>query len=524
MAGLPLHSRVPHAAHALMDAPAHALPAAGPDETGLVLPRDDSGKRSSLALCRAVLADALAAADPAAAAAVRAEAQFHSRYPRHVRTLVETGARDGAAAQAIAAAGLASVRDRVRYVHEGRELPLSEALATPHRDWRVAALRGQGEGRPAEPEVPWRGKRLVGDALHRALDAWERDGRIEPSHAVMVRWVMDHPEALDLSDQRIALLGARAEMGPLPWLSRWRAQIVAIDLPRPEIWRGIVDTVARGNATLYAPLAGGEGVDAEAIVAHGGADLLTDLPGIAGWLAESDLPLTIGAYAYLDGAQHVRVCAAMDAIQAAVLARRPDTTLAMLATPTDIYAIPAAAMDAAHAGYAARGIGAKLGTLASGGRLFRRNIDRSVEAGNGSRYGIADCMIIQQGPNYALAKRLQQWRALVARAAGTRVSIHVAPPATTVSVIRNKLLADAYRAAIRFGVEAFEPATASALMALLLVHDLRNPAAVANPTVPLRHPLELLMAGANHGGLWRMPHAPRSVLPVAAVLGSLGLA
>lgn len=498
--------------------------AAAADERGLVLPHDARGQRSSLALCREVLADALTAVDAAAAAAVRAEANLRARYPRHIRALVEAAASSPAAALAIAGAGIASLRDRVRYRHEGRELPLSEALAIPHPEWRVATLRGRGDGRPAEPEVPWRGRRLTGDALHRALDAWERGGVIEPSHAVMVRWVMDHPEALDLADQRIVLLGARAEMGPLAWLARWRAQIVAIDLPRPEIWRDIVTTVDRGNATLHAPLAKGAGADASAIIAGAGADLIDDLPAIAGWLCESDQPLTVGAYAYLDGAMHLRVAAAMDAIQAAVLARRADTTLAMLATPTDIYAIPEAAMAAAHERHAARGPGARIGTLLSGGRLFRRNIDRSVEAGDGLRYGIADCTIVQQGPNYALAKRLQQWRALQARAAGARVSIHVAPPATTVSVIRNRLLANAYRAAVRFGVEAFEPATASALMALLLVHDLRNPAAVANPAVPLRHPLELLMAGANHGGLWRMPHAPRSVLPVAAVLGALGLA
>jgi hypothetical protein len=196
----------------------------------------------------------------------------------------------------------------------------------------------------------------------------------------------------------------------------------------------------------------------------------------------------------------------------------------MLATPTDIYAVPAAVREAAHARFAARGIGAALAGALSGGRLMRRNVEHEVIAGSGARYGIADSMVVQQGPNYALAKRLQQWRAIDARAAGARVSIHVAPPATTHSVVKNKLLANAYRAAIRFGVEAFEPRTASALMAVCLVHDLRNPQAPANPGVPLTHPLELLMHGAAHGGLWRIAHQPRSVLPLAAVLGSLGLA
>jgi hypothetical protein len=494
------------------------------DDHGLVIPRGADGKRSSIALGRQVFADALRVVCADGAAAIEAERDWHAHYPRHVHRLVVEGARSAAAAQAVARTGLGSLHARLRFARDGIETEVGAALAGTGHDWRVARLRGRGAAAPAAVEVPYRGELLRGDALLRQLDAWLAAGMVEPSLADMLRWVIAHPAALDLSDQRIALLGARAEMGPLPWLARWRAQIVAIDLPKPDIWRRIVADVDAGNATLYAPLRGGTGEDADAIIAQGGADLLTDTPGIVDWLCESDLPLTVGAYAYLDGALHVRVSAAMDAIQAAVLARRPDSTLAMLATPTDIYAVPTAVRDAAHARFAARGVGAKLAAALSGGRLMQRNVAQEVSVEGGARYGIADSMVVQQGPNYALAKRLQQWRAIDARAAGAHVSIHVAPPATTHSVVKNKLLANAYRAAIRFGVEAFEPRTASALMAACLVHDLRNPAAPANPATPLAHPLELLMHGAAHGGLWRIAHQPRSVLPLAAVLGSLGLA
>ncbi|MEJ2577831.1 MAG: hypothetical protein P8Z68_01895, partial [Kineosporiaceae bacterium] len=33
------------------------------------------------------------------------------------------------------------------------------------------------------------------------------------------------------------------------------------------------------------------------------------------------------------------------------------------------------------------------------------------------------------------------------------------------------------------------------------------------------HPLELFWSAANHGGLWRTPYAPRSVLGLAVLLG-----
>ncbi len=333
-----------------------------------------------------------------------------------------------------------------------------------------------------------------------------------------------HPEWLDLSDHRFALLGACAEMGPLPYLLRWRATVYAVDLPRADFWQRMLRLAHAGNGTLCVPCAvapSGEGEVAQ----RAGADLVRDTPEIAAWLGAIEGPLAIGAYAYLDGARHVRVAAAMDAIQAALAARRGDATLAMLATPTDAYAVPRAALAAAHERFARRGRAARALHLATFGRAFARNgtlLATLRDTGDAAELaGIVDALVAQQGPNYVLAKRLQQWRALAAREAGIRVSIHVAPPALTRSVTKNRLLAAAYRAAHRFGAEAFEPSTAAALMAALLVHDLRHPQAAANPGVELAHPLQLLADAACHGGLWRMPYAARSALPMAALLGLL---
>jgi hypothetical protein len=81
------------------------------------------------------------------------------------------------------------------------------------------------------------------------------------------------------------------------------------------------------------------------------------------------------------------------------------------------------------------------------------------------------------------------------------------------------VLAAAYSGASSFGVEIFETATSSTLMAAMLIHDLRNPAALARPENDVVHPLNLFVDGAAHGGLWRLPWEPRSVLPLAAVEG-----
>jgi hypothetical protein len=145
--------------------------------------------------------------------------------------------------------------------------------------------------------------------------------------------------------------------------------------------------------------------------------------------------------------------------------------------------------------------------MVSAGRLLRRNY------APGSDPGICDSIVPQQGPNYALAKRLQRWRATDARAAGAQVSFHVAPPTRTRSVVKNRALAAAYAGAHLFGVEVFEPATSNTLMAALLVHDLRN------QRVAAEHPWEDEAYAAAHGGLWRAPYAPRSALGLAALIG-----
>ena len=210
---------------------------------------------------------------------------------------------------------------------------------------------------------------------------------------------------------------------------------------------------------------------------------------------------------------------AADSVIVDLLDRRDDITLAFLATPTDVFMVPMAAVEESRRRWDTRGLSGLLQSPLRLLRQFEPNYPAIYADARGREFGINDSLVPQQGPNYALAKRLQRWRALVARSAGTPVSVNVAPATRTASVVRNRALAAAYAGAGRFGVEVFEPATSTALMAALLVHDLRNPAAAANPGTPLANPMDLFAATANHGGLWRAAYAPRSVLGIAALLG-----
>ena len=152
-------------------------------------------------------------------------------------------------------------------------------------------------------------------------------------------------------------------------------------------------------------------------------------------------------------------------------------------------------------------------------QFFKDNNQKLILSDNGKSYGIADCLVVEQGPNYALAKRIQQWRATLARHQGQRVSINIAPSTTTYSVTKNPLLKAAFNGASLFDVEAFSPETTNAIMAALWIHDLKNPDSVSNPETTMEHPLELMMEGANHGGLWRVAYLARTALPFAAIYG-----
>jgi hypothetical protein len=359
-----------------------------------------------------------------------------------------------------------------------------------------------------------------------------RDGITEPSFAEAIHTLMDNPDWLDLRGVDIALLGAGAEMAPTRSLLRWGARVHAVDLPRPAAWQRLIEITRNTAGSLRVPIRLGTQGDAHvtldglvhhdddtAIAEVAGADLLTHAPEIRTWLDEVPGPLVMGTYVYADGAAHVLLSVAADAIAADLLTRRDNVMLAYLATPTDVFMVPMSAVEESRRRWETRGLN---GLLQSPLRLlnqFQPNNPETLVTSEGLEVGLNDSLVPQQGPNYALAKRLQRWRALSARASGATVSLNLAPPTRTQSVVKNRLLAAAYAGAGRFGIEVFEPATSTALMASLLVHDLRNPAAAANPRTVLSNPMDLFVQGANHGGLWRAAYSPRSVLGFAAVIG-----
>ncbi|MDR6797597.1 hypothetical protein [Acinetobacter calcoaceticus] len=493
---------------------------------GLQFPVHASTKKQSTSLTgQEILSEALSVVDNKTAQQVLNEKNWRKNYPIYFKALVKQGISNSKHPITIAKQGLHKAHHIFDYYRDSKHYLLKDAVniasSTP---LHTVKLKGESDAAP-EWYVPYKGQKLSGQSLLDQIQRWEEAGIIEPSHAKALREAIAHPEWFDLSDRTMVLFGAASEAGPLPWLAKWKANIVAVDLPNPRVWGKILDTIQQGNATLIAPSV--EPVDSSVKVSELkdklGANLLTQLPEIAQWLVQFPQKLDLAAIAYLDGEKHVRVSMAMDSIMQFVSEHKSDTSLMFMCTPTDVYAVPKEVAKAAQQKFKSR---TKIQKMAVKGvsalslnRFFQAPYQDLIACENGKTYGIADCLVVEQGPNYALAKRIQQWRAILARHQGQHVSINIAPSTTTHSVTKNPLLKAAFNGAELFDVEAFSPETTNAIMAAIWIHDLRNESSVANPETELDHPLELMMEGANHGGLWRVAYLARTALPFAAIYG-----
>ena len=158
-------------------------------------PAGPDGRRSTSALGRAVVADALRQVDPAAAAEAGRESNWRAGYLTHFRALIEAGLPAPQTALSVARDGLASLHERMRVVGPAgpgeaqtdlagpgeAETSLAALISAPARHG-LTAVTVAGSG-PAEGELslPYHGERLRGSALQRRLETWVSEGVIEPS-------------------------------------------------------------------------------------------------------------------------------------------------------------------------------------------------------------------------------------------------------------------------------------------------------------------------------------------------------
>jgi len=320
------------------------------------------------------------------------------------------------------------------------------------------------------------------------------------------------------------LLGAGSAMGPLLVLLSLGANVIAVDLDRPAIWKRLIGLARDSPGTITFPLKKPQAACStdDDLYASAGCNLFTQTPEIRNWLltVQPNKNLVIGGYAYLDGALHVQVSLAMDAIMKGVVEKRPRGSVALgfLCSPTDVFIQPDDAVQASVTNLKKAPAWQNLVRMLTS-RVLVKNTRAPVptDEGKGS-FVVVDGLVVAQGPNYALAKRIQHWRAIVSRAAGCVVSSNIAPSTATVSVVHNASFAAAYGGMHLFKpMEIFYQETSNAVMGALLIHDIRNPNSKAFPKTALQNQLQQFSVGAFHGGIWRGAFKVNSIGEVSAV-------
>lgn len=496
------------------------------------------GKTSTMGAGKKVFAHAVETIDPARAAAIRKEKNWRKNYVQHVAPLTELAIREEPAAFTMAERGLEAIQEQLEFIRDKKAYRLSEAMETlannPFVTICIEGAAAQEDSEGSAPEhfpqyLPYKNGELRGLALRRQVQDWVERGIVNHHHGTSLNRTLARDAAIDLSDQTFVLLGGGSEIGPLRWLLEWGANVIVIDLPGSHHWPEMIKMARHSKGRLYVPLAAElydayqRSEDQDAFLAtKAGANLLSQTPEIAAWISAFDRPMTVGHYAYLDSSWHVLVVAAMDAISQRLIANGLHIQLAFLMTPTDVYAIPGEDALEVLEDFNRPGLSnwcKKAIAGVSRNRFFAQNIRTLLTSDAGIQYGIVNNIISHQGPNYILAKRLQRWRAIEARAKGIMVSCNIAPSAATVSVMKNKLFAAGFAGIDFFGGEIFCPVTASALMAAQLVDDLTDPGSSARPDFPLHNPEELFIYGANHGGFWSLPHQIGSMLEIGVGVG-----
>jgi hypothetical protein len=147
----------------------------------------------------------------------------------------------------------------------------------------------------------------------------------------------------------------------------------------------------------------------------------------------------------------------------------------------------------------------------SGGKFLKKNA-RAPVPGEGGDFYMINGVSVAQGPNYILAKRMQHWRAVIARSKGCIVSSNIAPATSTKSVTQNRTFAWAYEGMPYFKpYEIFAPETSNAVMSAILFSDLNDPKSSGNPKTPLNNPNQLFSYGSFNGGNWRCAYMVDSI-------------
>lgn len=358
-------------------------------------------------------------------------------------------------------------------------------------------------------------------SLEVIADDWVRRGLAESDVASAFRFLDQHPDVAPGGDLLFALAGNAELSSAKDWLSLG-GRVAVVARPNAAAWQLLIDHAKNTSGTLLVPVLSSRGSAGE-LSQLAGLDLVQDIEAIASWLhdlSRKESRLVLSSYAYVGGSNQIIAQAAQDALIAVASANIVKSKLALswLATPLDVVVGDVSIYADQLAKHRSRGFVARTRDAFWG--IFgevAKPAAKLIEVGT-SRAASFDASSIRQGSSYLLAKHSEKWRAMVAARQGNLVSYTVAPPATTRSVLRVKILNYTYKGLARFGIYPFSAQATRRVMALLLLRNLNDPSAVAAPANSSNQ-VALVSSTAVHAGTWRTAYQPDSIWVVATVLG-----
>jgi hypothetical protein len=520
------------------------MSAAKKPEIGLCFPVDGKGGCFTIEVGKKIFAAAFRAAGPEGeklAAQVEKERNFRFNYQKYYMKLVRLACADPKVSLNIAQAGSSYMHENFTFVDpetkEEDNFVSYMSRAAEKGTFHIGTIKGSGAKGGSPLTVPYKGRMLSGENLTKQLNKWQTYGTIESDAAMAISSVAKGN--LDLSGQCFALIGAGSAMGPFYKLLEHGATVVCIDIPgkwgeRPQsMWRRLIAAARDSPGEIIVPLSKpqSECKSDDELLQAVGCNLTEQPAQILNFLSQvvPGKTLTVGNYTYLDGDLHVKLSLAADSIIKNLCETRKNTNVAFLCTPTDIHIIN----DSAHAA-ATKNYGMHPGRLLEGliqvlsfGKFLQKNALKPVPTADGNSMKIVDGLSVAQGPNYALAKRLQHWRAQICYENGNTVSSNVAPSTATLSVVSNRSFGWAYGGMPFFKpYEIFQQETTNALMASVLIADVTKKDSVANPAnrkkFDIKNTLEIFKYNSVHGGVWRAAYKVDSIGETSVLIHFLG--
>jgi hypothetical protein len=350
------------------------------------------------------------------------------------------------------------------------------------------------------------------------INAWYDYGVMETSASVLAKTALTaHDIPTLVSKKKFVVLGCTSELGPSKTL---------LQIP---------------GATVYGVARGGKRLDelidfvryhspddttfvypkSESLYPNGGADLLLQGPQITQWILDAtqdEDELVMVLCAYLDGEAHVRLTAAMDLIVQRIMRSRPKSILWSYTSPATCMVLPPTAASGASKRRQQRPMYEQWTNTLSGGRWLEPALQ--VDPTNHD-YCILNGIVSSQGPNYVLAKTIQQWRCMITHYRDHQhVSAPFAPATRTVSMTSYDTVAHALEGMHHFEpMLAFDVLPASTLLSAIMIAHLQ----LLNRSIPDldESPFSMFWDGAVHGGVWTCPYTLESASVINYALGKV---